>query len=186
MTMDAEDKTRADVDDVRLLLEDDKEEEVGNCDKEERNDDNSNHYDVDNDDTSVKEKLSLTTERLAFYIIQSSPPHMALFLSPLVTMFTTIVFMSIYLFGRDDGCENAREFQEDYDTEELISHAMCCLPEYPIGAVGLSIGGLLGLYSVPYIWSLSSDEETLAVKEIMSVGLNAVAGEPVIAVVLVK
>ena len=46
---------------------------------------------------------------------------------------------------------------------------MCCLPEYPIGAVGLSIGGLLGLYSVPYIWSLSSDEETLAVKEIMSV-----------------
>ena len=120
MTMDAEDKTRADVDDVRLLLEDDKEEEVGNCDKEERNDDNSNHYDVDNDDTSVKEKLSLTTERLALYIIQSSPPHMALFLSPLVTMFTTIVFMSIYLFGRDDGCENAREFQEDYDTEELI------------------------------------------------------------------
>jgi len=124
------------MDDVRLLLEDsyqthddkeeeieeeiEEEEEVGNYDKEERNDDNINHYDNDNDDAFVKEKLSLTTERLAFHIIQSSLPHMALFLSPLVTIFTTMVFMSIYLFGRDDGCEKARELQEDYDNEELI------------------------------------------------------------------
>jgi len=84
-------------------------------------------------------------------ILKNQKPLMALAVSPILAVLTTVLFMSIYYARPNGPCQEAKDLIEDYGAE-LISHALCCLPEWPIGAVGLSISGALGLYAVPHIW----------------------------------
>ena len=84
-------------------------------------------------------------------ILKNQKQLMALAVSPILAVLTTVLFMSIYYARPNGPCQEAKDLIEDYGAE-LISHALCCLPEWPIGAVGLSISGALGLYAVPHIW----------------------------------
>ena len=49
-------------------------------------------------------------------------------------------------------CQGAIDFLDEYNSQEFISHALCCHPEWPIGAVGLSLSGCLGLYGTYQIY----------------------------------
>ena len=94
---------------------------------------------------------SMTAQEISFEIIVRQKPLLTLFLSPIVSILTTASFMSIYY--ANGSCQDAIDNMEEYDSRELISHAMCCLPEWPISIVGFVISGVMSMYSVPYIWS---------------------------------
>ena len=92
----------------------------------------------------------MSTVNVALRIIKENKQLFALCLSPIVSIFTTVSFMSVYY--AEGTCQDALDFMEEYDSQELISHAMCCIPEWYIGIVGFIVSGMLGLYAVPFVW----------------------------------
>ena len=91
----------------------------------------------------IKRITSLSsTTRLIRNVIFQSKPLLALALWPILVATTTIIFMSIY-YTRGP-CQEAR----DIPSLDAISIALCCTPEYYIGAIGCSAAGVLGLYGI--------------------------------------
>mmetsp|Transcript_21013 Transcript_21013/g.32058 ORF Transcript_21013/g.32058 Transcript_21013/m.32058 type:complete len:324 (+) Transcript_21013:152-1123(+) len=91
------------------------------------------------------------TAQLSYQTILRKRSLQALALGPMICFVTTILFTTIHTARGP--CSASEDIREEYENvDDLISFHMCCIPEWPIGATGYSIAGIMGLYAVPYMY----------------------------------